>query len=172
MGSGLSQFAQRYLVGGEKARKELDRPVLVWEAPSDDEDAGNRWHHTKITGQTTTTAKPAVSEPLVYEIKKAVGKVNAFAQGVTVGRSDSNDVVLADTSVSRFHAYFQKDRKTERWTVVDAESKFGTLVDGLKIPPNEPTFLNDRVKISFGQVVVTYFLPASFFQFMEHKARG
>ncbi len=168
MSQALSTFSRRFLLGGDRARKELDRPVLIWEVPARD-DSDQRWHRTQLGGPDPA---PSSAEPLVFEVKKVPGKVNAFAQGVTVGRSDSNDVVIIDTSVSRFHAYFQKDRKTERWTVVDAESKFGTEVAGVKLVANEPAFIDDLAKVRFGQVELTFYLPASFLKYMDAKVNS
>ena len=56
---------------------------------------------------------------MLFELKKVPGKANAFAMGVTVGRIDTNDVVLDDASVSRFHAYFQKDARTGETLAMD-----------------------------------------------------
>ncbi len=76
---------------------------------------------------------------MLFELKKVPGRPNAFYRwsGVTVGRIDTNDIVVDDGSVSRFHAYFQKDARTGDWHVVDAESKNGTWVGPLKLQPNE-----------------------------------
>ncbi len=165
MSQALSSFARRFLIGGELVRKEVDRPVLLWEVPADD-DSDQRWQRTQLGPD---ELQPSTSEPLVFELKKVPGKVNAFAHDVTVGRSDSNDIVIIDTSVSRFHAYFQKDRKSDRWWVVDAESKFGTEVAGVRIAPNEPALVEDRVKVRFGQVEMTFLMPATFLAYLSAK---
>src|SRR3954462_6209188 len=46
---------------------------------------------------------PEVGDPIAIPILK--GKAGAFALGVTIGRTENNDVVLRHSEVSRFHAY-------------------------------------------------------------------
>ena len=53
---------------------------------------------------------------------------NAFTGMITVGRADNNDLVISDGTVSKFHAYFR--RLGQRWTITDANSRNGTMVDG------------------------------------------
>jgi predicted component of type VI protein secretion system len=50
---------------------------------------------------------------------------------ITVGRSDSQDIVIADSEVSREHALFR--RRGEACEVEDLKSGLGTIVDGRAI---------------------------------------
>ncbi len=50
---------------------------------------------------------------------------------LTVGRSNSNDLVLPDLSISKQHAQFMQD--SEGWRVVDLGSTNGTFVNGEKV---------------------------------------
>jgi pSer/pThr/pTyr-binding forkhead associated (FHA) protein len=54
------------------------------------------------------------------------------AAPVTVGRAKTNHVVLADASVSTFHAGLL--RAGDGWAVHDAESRNGTSFDGVVVP--------------------------------------
>src|SRR5512132_4168026 len=45
----------------------------------------------------------ATHQPVAMEIVKA-NKPNLFPLGITVGRTENNDVVLKDEQISRFHA--------------------------------------------------------------------
>jgi len=49
---------------------------------------------------------------------------------VRIGRAPDNDVVLADATVSSFHAELRWDARGQRWTAVDLKSRNGTLVNG------------------------------------------
>lgn len=49
----------------------------------------------------------------------------------SIGKSKSNDIVLGEPSVSRFHAVIAKKRRD--WTVTDTFSKNGVKVNGEKI---------------------------------------
>jgi hypothetical protein len=51
--------------------------------------------------------------------------------GLTIGRSDENDVVLHDGRVSRRHARIVADG--EGFAVVDLDSSNGTFVDGVRV---------------------------------------
>ncbi len=48
----------------------------------------------------------------------------SFADRITIGRTPNNDVVIDDSSVSRFHAYVR--RAGDAWSVADAGSKNGS----------------------------------------------
>ena len=96
---GFSYYCRRYLTEAEQLRKSIDSPLLYWETPmtAHGEEA---WMGT---ASGAALKEPRGGEPVVFELKKVTGKANAFAMGVTVGRIDTNDVVIDDASVSRFH---------------------------------------------------------------------
>jgi hypothetical protein len=156
----LSDFA-RYFIADAARRKELDVPVLLWESP----------HVSASKGQTLdlTQTGPAGNllfggEPVVMPLRKGTSTTNAFVMGVTVGRTDNNDLVLNDPSVSRFHAYFMREARKNVWTLVDAESKNGTWAGPLKLEPNGSAVLQDRTRLRFGDVEMTFLTPESFFK--------
>lgn len=64
---------------------------------------------------------------------------------ITIGRLSTNDVVLADSNVSRKHAELRQDGGT--WTLVDLGSTNGTLVNGKLAKQHS---LSDGDRISFG----------------------
>src|SRR5579883_107672 len=57
---------------------------------------------------------------------------NPFAHMITVGRAMNNDVVLADSTVSKVHAYFT--RTPGGWMLTDQHSTNGTYVEGKQLP--------------------------------------
>jgi pSer/pThr/pTyr-binding forkhead associated (FHA) protein len=111
-------------------------------------------------------------DPRVFQVEKRAESGNAFPLGVTIGRVDSNDLVLADDSVSRFHAFLRFDERDRVWVLTDAESKNGTWVDELKVEPNQSAPLKDGSKLRFGDATLQFFLPPSFVKYLEaHGAR-
>jgi hypothetical protein len=156
---GFSYYCRRYLTEAELLRKSIETPLLYWELPAT--------HHGEEpwlgTASGAALKEPRAGEPVLFELKKVPGKANAFAMGVTVGRIDTNDIVIDDTSVSRFHAYFQKDARTGDWNVVDAESKNGTWVGPLKLAPNERARVTDETKVRFGDVELVFLTVNSLF---------
>jgi pSer/pThr/pTyr-binding forkhead associated (FHA) protein len=107
---------------------------------------------------------------VVLLVKKT--KDNAFQRGVTVGRTGNNDIVLDDPSVSRFHAWFQRDERGGTWTVADAGSKNGTTLSGTRLKGKRPVKVPDQTRLQFGEVPLTLFLPERFFAFLESRVRG
>ena len=68
-----------------------------------------------------------------------------------IGRKDSNDLVLADDSVSRIHAFISYDR--HRHVLCDANSLNGTYINKRFAEKQE---LNHGDKILIGNILVTY----------------
>jgi hypothetical protein len=165
MGLGLSNFGRRLLTSREKLKDSLNSPLLIWEAPSGKPDE----MLLLATQAANTIDRPRSGEPLVFELRKGDAKQNAFAMGITLGRTDNNDVVIEDNSISRFHSYFQKDTKTGLWKVVDAESKNGSWMGPLKLKPNKAEILTDKVKLRFGDIEMQFFEPDSFLRYLEAK---
>ncbi len=67
---------------------------------------------------------------LVYPVRRSGRSLGHF---VSAGRTSNNDVVISDSSVSRFHAFF-KQGEDGRFCVQDAGSTNGTAVNGQKAP--------------------------------------
>jgi hypothetical protein len=156
---GFSYYCRRYLTEAELLRQSLDCPLLFWAAPATAK-GEEPWLGT---GSGVQMKEPRAGEPVLFELKKVPGKANAFAMGVTVGRIDTNDIVIDDSSISRFHAYFQKDPRSSAWQLVDAESKNGTWVGPLKLGPNERAIVSDETKVRFGDVELTFITVDSLF---------
>ncbi|MFZ5471237.1 MAG: FHA domain-containing protein, partial [Myxococcota bacterium] len=167
MGEGLSKYGRKFLINRAQALAELKTAVLVWETPA----LEAKEALILITETGATMNRPRAAEPLVFELKKSPTP-NAFAMGVTLGRTNNNDVVVPDNSVSRFHAYFQKDAKSGGWQVVDAESKNGTWVGATKLSPLVGAELRDGARIRVGDIELVFFLPESFVQYLERKMNG
>lgn len=92
---------------------------------------------------------------LIHALAKPSGSQNPFAFMITVGRAGNNDVVIRDQAVSGFHAYFRQLGAT--WTIADANSTYGTTVDGSPLPAERGRSISsgalirlaDRVSIEF-----------------------
>lgn len=174
MSTSLLSYTRLLLKGEEHARERLSLPVLVWEAPggAPTEELLLRTSVMPLGGESAEgSAPPRHSEPLAFELKKASHKANAFMMGVTVGRTENNDIVLDDHSVSRFHAYFQQDAKAGHWKLVDAESKNGTWVAGQKLAANQGELLENQQLVRFGDVELRFFTPEAFLELLRAYAQ-
>ncbi|MBS2030306.1 MAG: FHA domain-containing protein [Deltaproteobacteria bacterium] len=109
-------------------------------------------------------SKPRSGDPLAIPILK--GKASVFAMGITIGRTENNDVVLRHEEVSRFHAYVQDTAGA--LSLVDADSKNGTWVNGLKLLPSKPQPLPAIAVIKFGQLQITYYGAEAFIDFLRN----
>lgn len=72
-----------------------------------------------------------------------------FEPIVCVGRTDENDITLADVSVSRHHARLKR-QDDGSYIVTDLASSNGTLLEGRRVSPSARAFHGDRVQ--FGSV--------------------
>ncbi len=113
--------------------------------------------------------KPKRDDSVIFLVQKVAGKSNAFAMGVTLGRVDSNDLVIDDRSVSRFHAWVQHSERDHFWTLTDAESKNGTWIDDIKLAPRVPTPLKDGSRVRLGDTSLRFFLPEALFRYLDEK---
>src|SRR5438105_2073759 len=84
----------------------------------------------------TLTAEPEME---LYPLAKKPGA--SFPDRITIGRTANNDVVVADASVSRLHAYV---RQADGWLVADAGSKNGSWLDDVALEPRRETPLRLR----------------------------
>lgn len=166
MAVSLTTFARNFLTDKEGLIRSLKAPVLLWEA-------GDEKPQDPLLFGTQgglAPSRPRRGNPVVLEVKKEGARTNAFTMGITVGRTENNDVVLEDHSISRFHAYFQHDEKAQRWKLFDAESKNGTWIGPLKLTPNKGELVPDRARLRFGFIEVTFFTPASFLDYLTGLA--
>jgi pSer/pThr/pTyr-binding forkhead associated (FHA) protein len=90
----------------------------------------------------------------------ATGEVYPISNYVLdIGRSASNDIVIDDPRVSRYHASVK--HTGEGWFVVDKDSTAGTGLNGYRV--------NDKEALSDGDVIQVL---SHRFTFSEHKGGG
>jgi len=165
VGIPLSTYARNFLNDEAQARRFLDWPVLVWESPNE------AFQDELFTTEAGETRKlPRAGSPVVFEVRKSSSKTNAFAMGITIGRTGNNDVVLEDNSVSRFHAYFQQDAKDSHWKLVDAESKNGSWINGIRMTAGKAEAVADQAQLRFGDVEVHSFYLDPFSSFCKSNS--
>ena len=74
---------------------------------------------------------------------------------VSIGRADTNDIVLNEPRVSRLHAVIEWEKSTDTFLVRDLGSKNGTYLNGHKISAHDPLPINDWNKIRITSIVFT-----------------
>ncbi|MDQ3266624.1 MAG: FHA domain-containing protein [Myxococcota bacterium] len=155
MGFDLLAFTSRLITDEASAIASLTSPLLICELPPGaDEDL--------LFGTLVPQDdRQLPGRTVAHAVRKGSSDQNAFAFGITVGRTRNNDIVVEDNSVSRFHAYFVSDLRTGTWTLVDAESSNGTLLEEVALQPRTPTPVPDRSRVKFGSVSARFLLPES-----------
>ncbi|HYO52596.1 FHA domain-containing protein [Archangium sp.] len=168
----MVEFLSLHIGRFQRERAEYERTlppaVLVFTpTPSpvgaDGEDDEAR-HFRTVTH--VSTPMLGVGEPIVFPVVK--NQENAFGRGITVGRTGNNDVVLDDGTVSRFHAWFQRETDG-RFTLTDAGSKNGSFVGGVRLTPRRPSPVSDGTRLRFGQVEVTFYLASGFAKVLARR---
>jgi hypothetical protein len=92
----------------------------------------------------------------VWPVRKTARSL--IARNIWVGRTKTNDVVIPDVSLSKFHAFFRRDEEG-RWTLTDAGSRNGTFVDerrAKKLNEGNATALAYGARVRFGSVDLTF----------------
>jgi hypothetical protein len=105
----------------------------------------------------------------------AVGKREADSPGhmIFLGRSPSNDVVIADTMVSKLHAYFCQLPGESGYQLVDMNSTNGTFVNGEKLLPSVKKTLRDADEVAFGpEAKLIFFSAPGFCELLTELDRG
>jgi hypothetical protein len=70
-------------------------------------------------------------------------------------------------SVSRFHAYLAPDpTQITRWTLVDAASRNGTLLNGVPLQPNAAAALGSATRVNVGEMSLTFLSPPAFLRWL------
>lgn len=95
----------------------------------------------------------------VFPLTKKPGA--SFPDRITIGRTENNDIALADASVSRLHAYVRRDGA--RWLVADAGSKNGSWFAGKRLDARKERTLPSRTDLRFGDVDLIFYEAADLF---------
>jgi FHA domain/Domain of unknown function (DUF1707) len=118
----LDTFAGR-VDAAYRAKTIEELEALVADLPHDD---GWREAARCVVSRLLRRPPPASDPALEIEVR-----LPANAETVTVGRSDANDVVLGEQTVSRFHAELRHD--DHAWVVRDLDSTNGTWLNGSRV---------------------------------------
>jgi hypothetical protein len=92
---------------------------------------------------------------MVYPVVRSEQSLLPF---ITLGRTENNDVVLPEVTVSRFHAFFKQD-DTGTMALQDAGSTNGTVVNNRPVPAQSkgpPVPLKSGDNLQFGTVQLTF----------------
>ncbi len=112
--------------------------------------------------ETMPIGKVSLGDVVNMEVYPLVKKPGAsFPDRITIGRTSNNDIVVADASISRLHAYVRRDGNG--WVVADGGSKNGSWLRGSTLEPRRERPLESRAVLRLGDVDLTFYLAADLY---------
>ncbi|MBN1655878.1 MAG: FHA domain-containing protein [Deltaproteobacteria bacterium] len=116
----------------------------------------------------TTALKKRIAAVPHFVMPLCKNTENATYQDrISIGRARNMDIVLRNGSISKFHAWFERDA-SGFFSVADTGSKNGTTVKGRSIGARTPCRLSGGDEIMFGSVG-TSFCPADVLWDLLHE---
>ena len=116
----------------------------------------------EVVEETMPIGKVTLGDVVHMEIYPLVKKPGAsFPDRITIGRTSNNDIVVADASISRLHAYVRRDGK--QWVVADGGSKNGSWLKGATLEARRERPLESRCVLRIGDVDLTFYLAADLY---------
>jgi pSer/pThr/pTyr-binding forkhead associated (FHA) protein len=145
-------------------RQEPDLSVTGTKTLTFDQDLGDTVDAATLGGK----VPPEPTEMELYPLAKKPGA--SFPDRITIGRTTNNDVVIADPSVSRLHAYV---REANGWVVADAGSKNGSWLGDALLEPRREAALPPGAMVRFGDVQFTFYRSSDLFELLggDHGRR-
>jgi hypothetical protein len=150
-------------------------------------DTGPIAHHHKkpdqqLFGSTLVHIKPEdvvgrvtqphmlVDRPMTQEIFTLVRKSERTPRDrkITVGRTDSSDVVVNDYSVSKKHAYFTIDPHLRAILLYDSGSTNGTFVGGKRLESKGHKVVQSGQNVGFGRYTFLFLTATEFYRYLTH----
>ncbi len=138
----LSRLAQQRLLLGPKFLHRNAHDWLVWEPGAWSVPRGNIAVAETAPPKKASAPVPAKGDPLCF----------ALFDAVTVGRSEGNDLILSDETVSRHHCSFAP--RDGGWFVTKHAEAKELKVDGALV--GESVRLTNGQRVQLGQVVLTF----------------
>lgn len=95
------------------------------------------------------------NRPRLHKLAQLINETDGSAIDIdrweiSIGKSKSNDIVLADAGVSRFHAVISKRRK--EWLITDTFSRTGVRLNGEEIDGKASIEDGDLIEIGAAQL--------------------
>ena len=158
----VASLVARAVSSRARLTHELGAWVLVGPRPAEEVD---EWSFRTLSTRTLRDAAGKVEAVLdatfvVYALKKARPD-GPFRNTILVGRSRTNDVCIAHSSVSKLHARVRINDNGAH-LLSDAGSSNGTILDGEALPPDQERPLASGAHLRFGGCAVQLFEPERF----------
>jgi len=124
-----------------------------------------------LPGEISPSTESQIYETLVIEIRKRAN--SAPVNMICVGRATNNDIVLANSTVSKLHTYFVVSEQGGSYEIVDANSTNGTVVNNSRLVPYKNQPLANRDYIQFGPSIhMVYLTSQGFYDLLQQVQRS
>jgi hypothetical protein len=100
-----------------------------------------------------------VADIELYPLTKKPGA--SYPDRITIGRTSNNDICIADSSVSRLHAYVR--REGNNWVLADAGSKNGSWLREEQLEARKEKPLASKAVLRIGEVELTFFTASDLY---------
>jgi hypothetical protein len=170
----LADYLQKATgVGSADFLELFNHPVLIWSEITDwDLNNDNRFETLRINSaddpplDLVAETKSRVDETLVIEVRKQPD--SSRSEVVLLGRSDDNDIIFTNKTISKLHAYFQKTADQDSYELVDTGSTNGTRVNRQRLSSSRGQLLKNQDHIQFGAAVrVTFLTAPGFYDYLQ-----
>ncbi len=111
-------------------------------------------------------AKPELRAAMLEKSQR-----NPYTDRIFVGRTPTNDIIVAHHSVSKSHAFFEC-LPGDKWHITDNGSRNGTMVRGEPIPPNQRVSVTGETTIVFGYYPVVLVEPAALYSLLKRLVKA
>ena len=159
--SSVAALVPRALADPMQLTRDLSAWVLVGPAPVEDAD---EWSFRTLSARTVRDASGAIEailddSYLVHPLRKK--HTGPFAATILIGRSQTNDVCIAHSSVSKLHARVRIEQGCILF-VSDASSSNGTFVGEERLGSEVEKSLTHAAQLRFGACAFQLFEPERF----------
>jgi pSer/pThr/pTyr-binding forkhead associated (FHA) protein len=115
--------------------------------------------------ETMPLGKVTLGDVVNMEVLPLAKKPGAsFPDRITIGRTSNNDLVIADASISRLHAYVRRDG--QGWVVADGGSKNGSWLKGARLDARRERPLESRAVLRLGDVDLTFYVAEDLYSLL------
>jgi hypothetical protein len=154
----LAVFLEEYeRLTEEQFIAKFEHGFLLVNAADGGDGNAHREFETKLAQDHRALFAGCGEEDILPLVKK--GGAQSFTM-ITVGRTSRNDIVFENEAVSKFHAYFKRDRNG-RHMLCDPGSTNGTKLDGKVLEKDSAMTLHGGETVVFGNSVNTTFHTAA-----------
>src|SRR5215211_2903696 len=158
----LSLLVDQYTRLGNAFLERYDHPWLVWNAST--------WSAPSVDGQTRIIRLPSASNPPRELHALCLGLTfKGDAKQITLGRSNDNDVVINDGTVSRHHAVLSCS-PSGNWQIQPLPDTNGTICGSRALSDNDVAPVADRQKLVVGGVELTFYEPKTFLEIVRRHS--